>query len=86
MTARLALALLFITAAALAYPYQDTTRQWVLGVSIAAVIALFAWWRGEFATTKLARRWAIWRGNHGGTRRSSGDTATEVNSRATDPG
>ncbi|MCV7432341.1 type VII secretion protein EccE [Mycolicibacterium bacteremicum] len=79
MTTRLALALLFIVAAALAYPYQDTTRQWVLGVSIAVVIALFAWWRGEFATTKLARRWAIWRGNHGGTRRSSsGDTATVV--------
>ncbi|WP_304116692.1 type VII secretion protein EccE [Mycolicibacterium bacteremicum] len=78
MTARLALALLFITAAVLAYPYQDTTRQWVLGVSIVVVIALFAWWRGEFATTKLARRWAIWRGNHGGARRSSGDTATVV--------
>jgi type VII secretion protein EccE len=64
MTARLALALLFIVPAALAYPWQTVTHRWVLGVAIAVVILLFAWWRGEFATTKLARRWAIWRGNH----------------------
>lgn len=79
MTARLALAALFIVAAALAYPFQTVTAQWVLGVAIAVVIVLFAWWGGEFATTKLARRWALWRGNHGGaTHRDNGQRATVV--------
>ncbi len=78
MTVRLALALLFIVAAALAYPYRNATQQWVLGVSVVVVIVLFAWWRGEFATTKLARRWAIWRGNRGGARRPARMTAATV--------
>ncbi|MGB5113355.1 MAG: type VII secretion protein EccE [Mycobacterium sp.] len=84
MTARLALALLFIVPAALAYPYETLTQRWVLGVAVAVVILLFAWWRGDFATTKLARQWSIWRGNHatvGSTKVSSteaGDTATVV--------
>lgn len=64
MTARLALALLFIVPAALAYPYETVTQRWALGVAAVVVILLFAWWRGDFATTKLARRWSIWRGNH----------------------
>jgi len=64
MTARLALALLFIVPAALAYPYETVTQRWILGVAVAVVILLFAWWKGDFATTKLARRWTIWRGNH----------------------
>lgn len=78
MTVRLALALLFIVAAVLAYPYHDATQQWVLGVSVVVVIALFVWWRGEFATTKLVRRWAIWRGNRGGARRPARVTAATV--------
>lgn len=78
MTVRLALALLFIVAAVLAYPYRSTTEQWVLGVSVVVVIGLFAWWRGDFATTKLARRWAIWRGNRGGTRRPARVTTATV--------
>ncbi|MGW0161390.1 type VII secretion protein EccE [Mycobacterium sp. NPDC003323] len=78
MTARLALALLFIVAAALAYPFRTVTQQWVLGVSVVVVIVLLAWWRGEFATTKLAHRWAIWRGNRGGNRRDRSDRATAV--------
>lgn len=74
MTARLALALLFIVPAALAYPYETVTQRWILGVAVAVVILLFAWWRGDFATTKLARRWSIWRGNHseGGTVEDAG--------------
>lgn len=77
MTARLALALLFIVPAALAYPYETLTQRWILGVAITVVILLFAWWRGDFATTKLARRSSIWRGHHseGGTGEDSG-TAT----------
>jgi type VII secretion protein EccE len=66
MTARLALALLFIVPAALAYPYETVTQRWILGVAVAVVILLFAWWKGDFATTKLTRRWSIWRGNHSG--------------------
>lgn len=77
MTARLALALLFIVPAALAYPYETVTQRWILGVAVAVVIVLFAWWKGDFATTKLARRWSIWRGNHSGRRAAdAGDTAT----------
>ena len=77
MTARLALALLFIVPAALAYPYETVNQRWVLGVAIAVVILLFAWWGGDFATTKVARRWSIWRGNHsGGGTVEAGDTAT----------
>lgn len=77
MTARLALALLFIVPAALAYPYETVTQRWTLGVAVAVVILLFAWWGGDFATTKLARRWSIWRGNHSeGAAVKPGDTAT----------
>ena len=77
MTARLALALLFIVPAALAYPYETVTQRWIVGVAVAVVIVLFAWWRGDFATTKLARRWSIWRGNHsGGGATHRDDTAT----------
>ncbi len=59
MTARLALALLFIVPAALAYPWQTVTSRWVLGAAIAVVLIVFAWWRGQFVTTLLARRLAI---------------------------
>lgn len=75
MTARLAIALLFIVPAALAYPWQTITQRWILGVAIAVVIILFAWWRGEFATIKLARRWSIWRGNHGKKRPAAAGTS-----------
>jgi type VII secretion protein EccE len=79
MTARLALALLFIVPAALAYPFETVAQRWVLGVAVAVVILLFAWWRGDFATTKLARRWSIWRGNSSKSAPIEvGDTATLV--------
>ena len=85
MTARLALALLFIVPAALAYPYDTLTQRWVLGVAIAVVILLFAWWRGDFATTKLARRWSIWRGNRSGAVTSEPADAATVLLRIDDP-
>jgi type VII secretion protein EccE len=59
MTARLALALLFIVPAGLAYPWQTVTSRWVLGAAVAVVIVVFAWWRGQFVTTLLRRRLAI---------------------------
>ncbi|OMC28987.1 type VII secretion protein EccE [Mycobacterium sp. GA-1841] len=63
MTARLALASLFIVAAILARPWQTDTERWVLGVSAAAVILLLAWWGGLFLTTRIARRISMWRRN-----------------------
>ncbi|MGE2725412.1 type VII secretion protein EccE [Mycolicibacterium pulveris] len=64
MTIRLALALLAIVAAAMAYPWESTTERWVLGVAAAVVIVVFAWWRGLFLTTRITRRLAVWRRNH----------------------
>jgi type VII secretion protein EccE len=61
MTARIALALLFIVPAATAYPWPSTTDRWVLGVAVVTVIVLFAWWRGLFLTTMVGRRLAMWR-------------------------
>ncbi|MFN3006777.1 type VII secretion protein EccE [Mycolicibacterium wolinskyi] len=63
MTARIALASLFIVAAVLARPWQTTTERWVLGVSVGVVIVLFAWWGGMFFTTMIGRRIAMWRRN-----------------------
>ncbi|MDH6198528.1 type VII secretion protein EccE [Mycobacterium frederiksbergense] len=63
MTARLTLASLFIVAAVLARPWQTNTERWVLGVSVAAVLLLLAWWSGLFLTTRVARHIAIWRRN-----------------------
>ncbi|OBG88998.1 type VII secretion protein EccE [Mycobacterium sp. E802] len=63
MTARLALASLFIVAAILARPWQTVTERWVLGVSVAAVVLLLAWWGGLFLTTRIARRVSMWRRN-----------------------
>ncbi|OFB35675.1 type VII secretion protein EccE [Mycolicibacterium sp. (ex Dasyatis americana)] len=63
MTARLALASLFIVAAVLARPWQTNTERWVLGVSAAAVVLLLAWWGGLFLTTRVARHVGVWRRN-----------------------
>ena len=46
---RLTLALLFVIPAAMAYPWQSTADRWLLGVAVAALIILFAWWRGLFS-------------------------------------
>ncbi len=75
MTLRITLALLVIVPAAMAYPWQSPTQRWILGVAIAVVLVVFAWWRGLFVTTMLARRVAIWRRNHG---RSSPPPANRV--------
>ena len=64
MTVRIALALLFIVPAAMAYPWESDIDWWVLGVAIAVVIVVFAWWRGLFVTTMIGRRLAVWRRNH----------------------
>lgn len=65
MTARIALALLVIIPAAMAYPWNTPTDWWVFGVAVAVVLLAFAWWGGLFLTTMGGRRLAVWRRNHG---------------------
>lgn len=64
MTIRITLALLGIVLAALAYPWQTVPDRWIIGGAVAVVLAAFAWWRGQFLTTALGRRIAIWRRRH----------------------
>jgi type VII secretion protein EccE len=59
MIVRLTVAALFVVPAALAYPWQTTADRWVLGLAVATVVILFAWWRGLFVTTLVARRLAL---------------------------
>lgn len=61
MIVRLTLALLVGIPAAMAYPWQSTTDRWLLGVAIGVIIVVFAWWRGHFVSTTVARRVAMWR-------------------------
>lgn len=65
MTIRIALTATAIALAALAYPWQTTTDWWILGVGAAVVVVALAWWRGQFLTTTIARRLAVWRRNRG---------------------
>jgi type VII secretion protein EccE len=65
VTLRIALALLVIVPAALAYPWQTTTDYWIIGAAAVVVIVVFAWWRGMFVTAMIAARFAIFRRNHG---------------------
>jgi type VII secretion protein EccE len=65
MTARIALALLFVIPAAMAYPWHTPTQRWVLGVAVAVVLLTFAWWGGMFLTTRIGRWLAVWRRNRG---------------------
>jgi type VII secretion protein EccE len=61
MTARIALAALFIVPAVMAYPWRSAADRWLLGTAVLAVLVLFAWWRGSFVTTIIGRRLAMWR-------------------------
>lgn len=79
MIVRITLALLCVTQAALAYPWQSTTERWVLGVAIAVVVVSFAWWRGLFVTTMIGRRIAMLRRrNHTNGSHQSSEFATVV--------
>lgn len=75
-TGRVTLALLVAIPAVLAYPWQSTRDKWVLGVAAAAVIVLFARWRGLPVTTVARRRLAMTRRNRGdrSVRQSGADT------------
>lgn len=75
MTARLALASLFVVAAVLARPWHSPVERWVLGVSVAAVLILMAWWSGLFLTTLIGRRLAmVWRN----LSKNQGDKAVDL--------
>lgn len=64
MTVRIALASLAIVLAAMAYPWQSSTDWWIFGIAVAVVVVVFAWWRGQFLTHMVARRFAVFRRNH----------------------
>lgn len=67
MSIRIALALLVIVAAVMAYPWQTDTDWWMLGIAAAVVVVMFAWWRGQFLTTMVARRLAVFGRNRSKT-------------------
>ncbi|OCB31179.1 type VII secretion protein EccE [Mycobacterium malmoense] len=56
---RIALALLAVVLAAMAYPWHSPRDYWVLGIAAAVVLVLFGCWRGMYFTTLLRRRLAI---------------------------
>lgn len=66
MTIRIALALLAIVLAAMAYPWQSVSDRWIIGGAVVVVLVVFAWWRGMFLTTMLGRRFAMLRGGRTG--------------------
>jgi type VII secretion protein EccE len=76
MTARLALASLFVVAAVLARPWQSPVERWVLGVSVAAVLVLIAWWGGLFLSTRIARLLTMWWRNLSKNKGDSGFSPT----------
>ncbi|MDH6243295.1 type VII secretion protein EccE [Mycobacterium sp. OTB74] len=78
MTARITLALLAIVPAVMTYPWHTTTHKWVLGIAAGVLVIVFAWWRGLFVTTMLARRFAVWRRNLAGEATSAADAMTVV--------
>lgn len=78
MTIRIALALLVIVPAAMAYPWQSNIDWWLLGVAAAVVVAVFAWWRGQFVTSMIARRLAVFGRNHSKAKAQDPNRATVV--------
>lgn len=77
--ARIALVLLAVVPALMAYPWQTARDRWVLGVGLAVAILLLSWWRGLHLTTIVRRRLAMSRsrsGVHTDRRSASGARAT----------
>lgn len=58
-TGRVALALLAVVPAVMAFPWQSQSDRWTLAMAAAVVLVLFAWWRGLHVTTIVRRRVAI---------------------------
>jgi len=76
---RITLALLAVVPAVMAYPWRSARDHWLLGIAVAVVILLFAWWRGLYFTTILRRRLAMM-GRRGGPapQTASGATTTAL--------
>lgn len=85
--ARLALVLLAVVPAALAYPWPTTGDRWVLGVAAVLAIALLGWWQGLHFTTILRRRFAMSRSHRGvhTDRRSAPDARATALLKVTSP-
>jgi type VII secretion protein EccE len=76
---RIALVLLALVPALMAYPWPATRDRWVLGIGVAVAILLLTWWRGLHLTTIVRRRLAVSRsrsGVHTDRRSVSGARAT----------
>ncbi|HEX9834201.1 MAG TPA: type VII secretion protein EccE [Mycobacterium sp.] len=78
MTIRIALALLFIVPAVMAYPWDSDIDWWLLGIAIGVTLVVFAWWRGLFVTTMIGRRLAVFRRNHSKPKPQASDDVTVV--------
>lgn len=78
-SARIALVLLAVVPALMAYPWQSARERWVLGGALLVAIVLLSWWRGLHLTTIIRRRVAMSRsrsGVHTDRRSASGTRAT----------
>ncbi|BBZ10989.1 type VII secretion protein EccE [Mycobacterium branderi] len=64
LTGRISLVLLAVLAAVMAHPWHTPRERWVLGIAVATVVVVLAWWRGLFFTTMVRRRLAMLRRNH----------------------
>jgi type VII secretion protein EccE len=84
MTVRIALAALAVVLAAMAYPWESTMDWWILGIAGTVVVVVFAWWRGQFTTTMIGRRLAVFRRNHSKPKAQNPNQVTVV-LRVTDP-
>lgn len=63
--ARIALVLLAVVPALLAYPWTTTGERWSLAVGLIVAILLLGWWRGLHFTTIARRRLAMTRSGRG---------------------
>ncbi|MEO6795113.1 MAG: type VII secretion protein EccE [Mycobacterium sp.] len=78
-SARIALVLLAVVPALMAYPWPTARDRWVLGGGLVLAILLLSWWRGLHLTTIIRRRLAMSRsrrGVHTDRRSVSGARAT----------
>lgn len=53
---RLTVAMLAVTSATFAYPWQSVTDRWVLAGAAVVTLTTLTWWRGRFLTTILRQR------------------------------